>query len=703
MSAPRVFAIAALVCTILVLAHQPSAGQGNPKAKLKPGAPLVADPNDLPKFGAPFNGFALVQRPPSLKNVRSWSIETKRHRWVVDSVSVRPDGKKFATSGHDSIVRIWDAESGEFERALMGHEGRVSGLAWSPDGKYLASAGYYSTRVWDGATGMPVRVLRGKYGVSLVAWSPDGTRLLTGGGGSGQLALWDVAAGKQLVETEYGQPIGNIAFSPTGEHVAAAASRAGTYIADSEKLKTVHVFKEILDTDYSVAFSQDGKQLAAGSAKQTVIYSAESGAVIKKLASPGLALKWTPKGSLLVVNASHQIVPHSPSDLVPGKSLPGAAAVLSLTENGTRLVGLYGGSVSQWDLEQSTITKTTVVGEYTTIYAGPSTVVIVPDATPSLWDAATGKKVGVLDGHKGGIVAIAWAPSGKTVAVAAADKKVRIYEPTTAKLVRTLTAPAAVTAMTVSGDGRVAVSTANKKVTIWPANGEEPTQTLDGFSKPVPRLAMTRDGRFLATAIDKEIAIYSTETGKSTKTLEHPRQVYSIIWSTDSGRLVVGSSEDVTLTAYQASTWKLQPAYDKGPASLAAVTAYWSPDGNVLLGHRNSAIQQWNGKTGKVGIASGSPVGASSIAFWPNATTIVGGSVDRAARFWDSGSGRLRFTLISERDQTLAVNAEGHYRCPEAVEGEVVAVVMTDKVHESLPLKDFATKYGFRNVPGNVK
>jgi WD40 repeat protein len=123
----------------------------------------------------------------------------------------------------------------------------------------------------------------------------------------------------------------------------------------------------------------------------------------------------------------------------------------------------------------------------------------------------------------------------------------------------------------------------------------------------------------------------------------------------------------------------------------------------VLLGHRNSAIQQWNGKTGKVGIASGSPVGASSIAFWPNATTIVGGSVDRAARFWDSGSGRLRFTLISERDQTLAVNAEGHYRCPEAVEGEVVAVVMTDKVHESLPLKDFATKYGFRNVPGNVK
>jgi hypothetical protein len=60
-------------------------------------------------------------------------------------------------------------------------------------------------------------------------------------------------------------------------------------------------------------------------------------------------------------------------------------------------------------------------------------------------------------------------------------------------------------------------------------------------------------------------------------------------------------------------------------------------------------------------------------------------------------------TLISEHDQVFTIAADGNYRCPEAIEGELVAVVMTDKVQESLPIKEFAAKYGLRNAPGNVK
>lgn len=703
MSAPRVAAVAILAGALASLLESRTAGQATPKTKIKPGAPLVADPNDLPKAGMPLSGWALVQRPGALKNVRSWTIETKRHRWLMNSISVSPDGKRLATSGYDSIVRIWDTETGNFERALVGHEGQVAGMAWSPDGKYLASAGYYNTRVWDTVTGMPVRILRGKYGASLVAWSPDGTRLLTGGGGSGQLALWDVAAGKQLVETEYGNPIGSIAFASTGEHVATAASRAGTYISDSNKLKTEHVFKEMLDTDDAVAFSPDGKQMAAGSTKQTVIYNSETGAVIKKLTTPGFALTFTPKGGLLIAGTGYVVTPYSPDEFVAGKPLPGTASVLSLNAEGTALFGLYGNNVTYWDLDKSTIVRTINVSDFSTLICGPSASVVVPGITTTLWDATTGKQIGPLEQHKGGVVAWAWGPTGKTLALAAVDNKIRVYEPTNAKLLRTLTAPAAVNAIAVTADGKVAAAIATKKIVLWPATGDQPSQTLEGFSKPVPTLAWTRDGRLLATAVDKDITICSAETGKQVKSLEHPRPVHSLAWSIDSTRLLVGSSEEVALSAYQASTWKLQPALDKGTTALACVAAQWSPDGAVLLGYRNSAIQQWNGKSGKVGTAFGSPGSAPSIAFWMDGRTIAGGCVDRCARYWDAVNGRPRMTLIAERDQVLTVAADGNYRCPDAIEGELIAVVMTDKVQESLTLKEFTTKYGFKNAPGNVK
>lgn len=704
MSAPRILGLMFLVAVGFVLLETPSDGQGTPKAKPKPGAPLVADPNDLGKIGAPLSPVAMVQRPGTLKGVRSWSIETKKHRWIVDYLAVRPDGKKLATSGHDGIVRIWDAEAGSFERALVGHEARVTGLAWSPDGKYLASAGYYTARVWDGATGLPVRVLRGKYGVSLVAWSPDGTRLMTGGGGSGQIAIWDVAANKMLCDVEYGQPVGSIAFSPDGENIAAAASRAGTYIADSLKLKTVHVFKDILDTDYAVGFSPDGKQLAAGSAKQTVIYNAESGVVMKKIMTPGYALTWTPKGALILAGTSYLLTPHAPGELLPGKPLGGAASVLALQADGTNLFGLYGGQITQWNLENGTKVKTFAVGEYSTVICGPTTSVLVPTATPALWDAVTGKKIGALEAHKGGIVASAWGPTGKTLAVAAADKKIRVYEPATAKELRTLTAPAYVLSLAVSADGKVAASTNDKKVTFWPAAGDQPLQTLTGFSNNVAVLAWARDGRLISTLDGKEITTWTADTGKNLKTVEHPRPVHSLIWSTDHSRLIVGSSEEYVLSAYQASTWKIQqPVLEKGTAALAAVISVWSPDGTTLLGYRNSGIQQWDGKTGRLRTAIGYSSKASTIAYWQDGRTVAGGCIDRSARYWDSATGRFRMTLVAEGDQVFTVNAEGHYRIPEAIEPEVIAVAMTDKAQETMPLKEFSTKYGFRNVPANVK
>src|SRR5262245_18198169 len=321
----RVAAALLLIIGLLALVQSQSAGQANPKTKPKPGAPLVNDPADLPKAGEPLSIRTPVQRPSPLKGVRSWTIETKRHRWYPTMIALSPDAKHLATGGYDGIIRIWDVETGNFERALVGHDSYVYGLAWSPDGNYLASAGSFNAtaRVWDMKTGMPVRVLKVHKGyVSHVAWSPDGTRLLTAGGTSSFITLWDVAASKQLETTEYGNPIYSISFAKSGDHVATSAAKAGTYIADANTLKTIHSLKESLDDATAVAFSPDSRHLAAGSSKQTIVYDVETGKLTRKLELAGASVLWTPNGGLLVAPSGGAVVPHAPGDLLPGPALP---------------------------------------------------------------------------------------------------------------------------------------------------------------------------------------------------------------------------------------------------------------------------------------------------------------------------------------------------------------------------------------------
>lgn len=517
---------------------------------------------------------------------RQCQVELTGHLDEVTGIAMSPEGRWVASTGEDGQVILWDSHTGSHEiLTQLGSQGIK--IRFSADGERLvATCADGTLRVWKKKqrvwlnpieTGATIRSEYSRRGAPLATTS-DCSRALTMTT-QNRLALWDTESGARvaLFDAEHASPIGALEIAPDGRR-AASADRSGKIL-----LWDMATGKQVLACAghplpvLCLAFSTDGKQLFSGGMDNSIrIWDTSTGQLTRTIT-----------GHTDWVNA------------------------LAISPDGSTLAS---GS---------------------------------DDNLIRLWDVATGNPSGIYTGHTDFVNCLCFSPEGRRLFSGGYDQTVRIWDIRTLQGPSRLVHPDIVTCLRLSPNERwLATGCGDKAIRIWDNTTGRVAHTLTGHTRRLESLCFHPGGGQLASsAEDGGVWLWKTGDWTRERVLDAPKVPARTVLYSPGGDLIACSLVDGTLCILDSQTGNLirQWAAHRG----AAIGLAFSPDGQWLASTGNdSMVKVWKTADGTLANdLQGHSGTVHGVAFDAEGRELATGGDDRTICLWDWREGVLKQRL----------------------------------------------------------